>query len=70
LIIRTTGNPDSYLKLYDSRENLISEDDDTGEDENAMISERLGPGTYYIEVTLYGSGTGRTTIHAENWYRD
>jgi hypothetical protein len=70
IIIRTTGRLDTYLKLYDSSENLIAKDDDSGEDENAMIFEKLGPGTYYIEVTLYGSGTGRSTIQAENWYRD
>jgi hypothetical protein len=70
LIIRTIGSLDTYLKLYDSRGNLVAEDDDSGEDENALLSEKLGPGTYYIEVTLYGSRTGRTTIQAENWYRD
>ena len=70
LIIMTTGNIDTCLKLYDSQGNFIAEDDDSGEDENAMFSEKLGPGTYYIEVTLYNGGTGRTTIQAENWYRD
>jgi len=70
LIILTTGSTDTYLKLYDSQGNLIAEDDDSGEDSNAMFSERLGPGTYYIEVTLYNNKTGRTTIQAENWYRD
>jgi len=70
LIIKTTGNPDTYLKLYDSQGSLVAEDDDSGEDSNALFSERLGPGTYYIEVTLYSNGTGRTTIQAEHWYRD
>jgi hypothetical protein len=70
LIIRTTGRLDTFLKLYNSQGSSIAEDDDSGEDGNAMLSEKLGPGTYYIEVTLYDSGTGRTTIQAENWYRD
>jgi len=70
LIIRTTGSSDTYLKLYDSQGNLVAENDDLGEDINAILSERLGPGTYYIEVTLYSKGTGRTTLQAENWYRD
>jgi len=70
LRIWTTGSVDTYLKLYDSRENLVAEDDDSGNDGNAMLSERLGPGTYYIELTLYDKGTGRTAIQAENWYRD
>jgi len=70
LMIWTEGNTDTCLKLYDSQGNSVAEDDDSGDDGNAMLSERLDPGTYYIEVTLYDSGTGRTTIKAENWYRD
>jgi len=70
LIVWTTGDKDTCLKLYDSSGNVIAEDDDSGNSENAMLSERLGPGTYYIEATLYESGTGRSAIHAENWYRD
>jgi len=70
LIIQTTGSSDTYLKLYDSQGRLISEDDDSGVDNNALLSEKLGPGTYYIEITLYNGRTGRTTIQAENWYRD
>jgi hypothetical protein len=70
LTIWTIGSADTCLKLYDTQGNLVAEDDDSGEDGNAMLSERLGSGTYYIEVTLYSSGTGRTTIQGENWYRD
>jgi hypothetical protein len=70
LIILTKGDTDTYLKLYDSQGNLVAEDDDSWEDGNAMLSERVGPGTYYIEVTLYTNKTGRTTIQTESWYRD
>jgi len=70
LIIRTAGNSDTYLKLYDSQGRLLAEDDDSGEDNNALLSKRLSPGTYYIEITLYTGKTGRTTIQAENWYKD
>jgi len=70
LIIRTTGDTDTYLKLYDSQGKLVAENDDSGEDGNALLSEKLGSGTYYIEVTLYSNKTGRTTIQIENWYRD
>jgi len=70
LMVQTAGNTDTYLKLYDSQGRLLSENDDSGNDSNAMLSERLGPGTYYIEITLYTGRTGRTTIHTENWYRD
>ena len=44
------GILDSYLELYDSNENLIDEDDDSGGDFDALISTRLNPGTYYIKV--------------------
>jgi len=70
LIIQTTGNSDTYLKLYDSQGRLLSEDDDSGTANNAMLSERLNPGTYYIEITLYTGRTGRTAIQVENWYKD
>jgi hypothetical protein len=70
LIVRTTGSVDTYMNLYDSQGRLLAEDDDSGEYTNACLSEKLGPGTYYIEVTIYGGGMGRTTIQAENWYRD
>ena len=56
---------DTLLCLYDSRGNLIKEDDDSGEGANALISERLGSGTVYIEVKEYEGNTGRCTLHAE-----
>jgi len=70
LIIQTKGDTDTYLKLYDSQGKLVAEDDDSGEDGNALLSEKLGPGTYYIEATLYSNKTGRTIIQAESWYKD
>ena len=41
---------DSCLELYDSNENLIGEDDDSGDEYDAFIRVRLDPGTYYIKV--------------------
>ena len=65
-VVQTRGRIDTILYLYDSRGELIAEDDDSGEgDYNALISERLNPGTYYIEVKTYGDETGRCTIHTE-----
>ena len=41
---------DSYLELYDSNDNLVAEDDDSGNEYDALIITRLDPGTYYIKV--------------------
>jgi len=64
-VVQTRGNRDTVLALYDSRGNLIEDDDDSGDGENAMISIRLDPGTVYIEVKEYEGRIGRFTIHAE-----
>jgi hypothetical protein len=63
-VVQTRGNMDTLLFLYDSNGNQIADDDDSGEGNNAMVSQRLNPGTYYIEVRSY-SGQGRCTLHAE-----
>jgi len=64
-IVQTRSAIDTVMYLYDSFGNLITEDDDSGEDNNAMISERLNAGTYYIEVKEYSGQTGRFSVHAE-----
>jgi hypothetical protein len=64
-VIQTKGNMDTLLNLYDSLGNLIAEDDDSGgANYNALISERLNMGTYYIEVKYVGFTTGRCTLLA------
>jgi hypothetical protein len=64
-IVQTRGNTDTYVALYDARGNMIAEDDDSGEDYNAYISERVNSGTVYIEVKPFGERMGRCTLHAE-----
>lgn len=65
-VVYTGGNTlDAVLCLYDSRGNLIAENDDFEEDLNARISERLSPGTYYIEVKTFDGSRGRCTLHTE-----
>ena len=64
-VVQTRGSSDTILALYDARGNLIEDDDDSGEGQNAMISIRLDPGTVYIEVREYEGRTGRCTLHAE-----
>ncbi|MDR2516606.1 MAG: PPC domain-containing protein [Spirochaetaceae bacterium] len=42
---------DTYLELLDSSEEVIAEDDDSGDTYDAYISVDLQPGTYYIKVS-------------------
>lgn len=52
-IIKTTGSIDTFLSLYDRYGEFIYEDDDSGSDNNGLISERLDEGVYYIQITQY-----------------
>lgn len=52
-IIKTNGQIDTYLNLYDRFGEFIYEDDDGGNDNNALISQNLEEGVYYIKVTQY-----------------
>ncbi len=48
--IRTTGDIDTYITLYDRLGNVVAEDDDSGGNYNARIERVLQRGVYYIEV--------------------
>jgi proteasome lid subunit RPN8/RPN11 len=65
LVIYTKGIMNSFLYLYDSFGNLITMDDDSGEDHNALISGIFEAGIYYIEVMEYFNRAGRLTLHIE-----
>jgi len=69
IIAETSGSLDTLLAIYDDRGNLIEEDDDSGEGNNARLLVKRGRGTVYIEVKAY-SGMGRTTLHTEIWRRN
>jgi hypothetical protein len=49
--IRTTGDIDTYLVLYDRLGNVVAEDDDSGGDYNASIEQVLQRGTYTVRVS-------------------
>jgi len=66
-VTQTKGNIDTLMNLYDSAGVLLAEDDDSGEDLNALIRHRLNAGTYYIEVKGYSEAMGRCTLHTEIW---
>jgi hypothetical protein len=66
-VVQTKGNMDTELNLYDSRGTRITGDDDSGDGSNALISENIEAGTYYIEVKSRIGRTGRCTLHSEIW---
>jgi hypothetical protein len=41
---------DTYIELYNSKEELISENDDGGDNYDAYLSTQLSPGDYYIKI--------------------
>ena len=57
LVVETTGNTDTYGKLFDGNENSLEADDDSGFSANFSIVRRLGAGTYYIEVSGFSAST-------------
>ncbi|ADL50676.1 papain-like cysteine protease family protein [Clostridium cellulovorans] len=58
--VETTGSTDTFGAIYDSNHNLISADDNNGEDNNMkIISPLAGRQTYYVKVNHASpNGTG------------
>ena len=59
VVIFTTGNLDTVGLLLVDRTNSILQlefDDQSGEENNFLIRDRLNPGTYYILVGSFGTG--------------
>jgi hypothetical protein len=54
--IGTTGGLDTVITLYDGSNNELDSDDDSGNNDNALIEIRLERGTYYARVSQYDSG--------------
>jgi hypothetical protein len=54
--IRTRGEIDTYLELYDSEGDLIEEGED-GDDQNALIEVRLPAGSYSVLVSPAGDAS-------------
>lgn len=50
VVISTSGDVDTFLKLFDRVGNMIAEDDDGGGDYNAYIERMLQRGKYYVRV--------------------
>jgi len=60
----TTGSSDTIIYIYDSSARLITEDDDSGEDYNAMLSFHAVAGTYFIRIE-YAGDSGPYVLHIE-----
>ncbi len=48
--IRTTGEVDTFIKLFDRLGNMIAEDDDSGGGYNAQIERLLQTGQYFLRI--------------------
>jgi hypothetical protein len=59
---------DAYLVLLDAKGNLIDQDDDSGGGTNALVSQFLAAGTYYVVVKPFGDYTnhGSYTLAARS----
>ena len=65
LRVETMGGMDTMITLMDEYEGYIMEDDDSGEDNNAMImASGLSEGTYYAVVSGYSGESGSYEIMA------
>jgi hypothetical protein len=62
VVVYTEGNMDTLLYLYDSRGELIAEDDDGGFGMNARITAPLPTGTVYIQAKALEGQIGRYTL--------
>ena len=63
LTAAATGETDTVGTLYDSQENELATDDNSGADMNFIVSTQTpSPGTYYVRVTGEGSATGMYTL--------
>lgn len=63
-VIETKGDVDLVMSLFDSSDNLITQNDDSGIDRNPRIVQRLSAGEYMIQVRHYNQsqGTGEYSI--------
>lgn len=57
---------DAYLMVFDEWDELVAEDDDSGDSSDAWITVKLPPGRYYIAATAFEGGeTGAYTLFVE-----
>lgn len=60
------GDSDPYLSLCDAHGNYIDDNDDGGDDKNALLTMQFTAGeTYIIDADFYGGETGSYTLTVE-----
>lgn len=57
-VIATSGSLDTFLRIYNSRGQLIASDDDSGEGTNSQSTVSLTSGKYYVEVSALADRSG------------
>jgi hypothetical protein len=62
LRVYTEGTMDTVLLIYDAKNELLAEDDDSGDNGNALVSTRVTPGTALVRVSSYDGQLGRYTL--------
>jgi hypothetical protein len=62
LMVYTEGMADTIILMYDAGNNLIAEDDDSGDFENALVSAKVTPGTVFIRVSSYDGQLGKYAL--------
>ncbi|MDR3123182.1 MAG: PPC domain-containing protein, partial [Treponema sp.] len=62
LRVYTEGSMDTVLLMYSANNELIAEDDDSGDTGNALVSAGVTPGTVFVRVSAYDGQLGRYTL--------
>jgi hypothetical protein len=62
LRVYTEGTMDTVLLMYDANNELLAEDDDSGDNGNALVSAGVTPGTAFVRVSSYDGQLGRYTL--------
>lgn len=65
LQLKTTGGLDMIMELYDDQGTKVAEDDDSGENGNAMLSKMLQPGIFHLKLYEYEGKPGIYRLEAK-----
>jgi small nuclear ribonucleoprotein (snRNP)-like protein len=69
-IVGTSGGVDTFINLVDDNNRSIKEDDDSGEDYNALLILHLEPGNYYIRVMRYDNNDEAYSVFLDPYTRN
>ncbi|MFC1499430.1 PPC domain-containing protein [Candidatus Zixiibacteriota bacterium] len=62
--IETYGDNDTVMRVLDIEGNMVAEDDDSGENANALIRRFLPEGTYHVEVSQFPDSGGSGSVYS------